>query len=84
MLGARNCRDLDEADGNPVCLLRHPHCKRGVSGGQDRTKGAFGGRLMRKLAANAKLLWGNCLLAMKNRQKIRFGGRLEADIELKF
>lgn len=57
------------SDGNPVCLLRHPHCKRGVSGGQDRTKGAFGGRLTWKLAAKAKLLWGNCLLAMKNRQK---------------
>lgn len=30
----------------------------------------FGGRLTRKLAANAELLWGNCILAMKNRQKI--------------
>lgn len=29
----------DEADGNSVHLLRHPHGKRGAAGGQDRTKG---------------------------------------------
>ena len=30
----------DEADGDPVDLLRHPHGKRGE---QDRVEGAFGG-----------------------------------------
>ena len=71
----------DEADGNPVYLLRHPHGKRGAVGGQDRTKGAFGGCLILKLAVNAELLWGNCILAMKNRQKIRTK-RPETDIKL--
>ena len=28
----------DEADGNPVHLLRHPHSKRGAAGGQDRAQ----------------------------------------------
>ena len=32
----------DEADGNPVHLLRHPHGKRGVAGGQDRAESAAG------------------------------------------
>lgn len=59
----------DEADGNPLHLLRHPHGKRGATGGQDRTKGAIGCCLTLKLAVNAELLWGNCILAMKNRQK---------------
>ena len=36
-----------------------------------------------KLAVNAELLWGNCILAMKNRQKIR-PKRPETDIKLKF
>lgn len=31
----------------------------------------FGGCLIRKIAVNAELLWGNCILAMKNGQKIR-------------
>ena len=70
-------------DGNPLHLLRHPHGKCGPAGGQDRTKGAFGGCLTRKLAVNAELLWGNCILAMKNGQKIR-PKRLETDIKLKF
>mgnify|MGYP006992619133 CR=1 FL=1 len=35
--------------------------------------------LTRKIAVNAELLRGNCILAMKNRQKIRLKG-LEADI----
>ena len=43
--------------------------KRGAVGGQDRTNGAFGGCLTLKLAVNAELLWGNCILAMKNGQK---------------
>ena len=73
----------DEADGNPVHLLRHPHGKRGAVGGQDRTKGVFGGCLTLKLAVNAELMWGNCILAMKNGQKIR-PKRPETDIKLKF
>ena len=73
----------DEADGNPLHLLRHPHGKRGATGGQDRTKGAFGGCLTLKLAVNAVLLPGNCILAMKNRQKIR-PKRPETDIKLNF
>ncbi len=36
-----------------------------------------------KLAVNAELLWGNCILAMKNGQKIR-PKRPETDIKLKF
>lgn len=31
--------------------ITHPHGKRGATGGQDRTKGAFDGCLTRKLAA---------------------------------
>ena len=76
-------RDYCKADGNPVHLLRHPHGKRGSAGGQDRTKGAFGGCLTLRLAVNAVLLWGNFILAMKNKQKIR-PKRPETDIELKF
>ena len=73
----------DKADGNPLHLLRHPHDKRGATGGHDRTKGAFGGCLTLKLAVNAELLWGNCILAMKNRQIIR-PKRPETDIKLNF
>ena len=36
-----------------------------------------------KLAVNAELLWGNCILAMKNRQKIR-PKRPETDINWNF
>ena len=39
--------------------------------------------LILKIAVNAKLLWGNCILARKNRQVIR-PKRLEIDIKLKF
>ena len=39
--------------------------------------------IMSKLAVNAELLWGNCILAMKNRQKI-WPKRPETDIKLKF
>ena len=73
----------DDADGNPVHLLRHPHGKRGAAGGQDRTEVEFGGCLTLKYAVNAELLWGNCILAMKNGQKIR-PKRPETDIKLKF
>ena len=69
----------DEAGGNPLHFLRHPYGKCVAAGGQDRTKGAFGGCLTLKLAVNAELLWGNCILAMKNRQKIR-PKRPETDI----
>lgn len=41
----------------------------------------FGGCLIRKIAVNAELLWGNCILAMKNGQKIR-PKRPETDIKL--
>ena len=40
-------------------------------------------RLTLRLAVNAVLLWGNCILAMKNRQKIR-PKRPETDIKLNF
>ena len=39
--------------------------------------------LTRKIAINAELLWWNCILVMKNRQKIQ-SRRLEIDIKLKF
>ena len=64
-------------------LLRHPHGKCGAVGGQDRTTGAFGGCLTLKLAVNTELLWGNCILAMKNGQKIR-PKRPGTDIKLNF
>ena len=41
------------------------------------------GRQTLRLAVNAVLLWGNCILAMKNRQKIR-PKRPETDIKLNF
>ena len=50
--------------------------------GYDRTKGAFGGCLAWKYAFNAELLCGNCIVAMKNRQKI-LPKRQETDIKLK-
>ena len=36
-----------------------------------------------KLAVNAELMWGNCILAMKNGQKIR-PKRPETHMKLKF
>ena len=39
--------------------------------------------LTRKLAVKAELLWGNCILAMKNRRRIRLK-RPETDIKFKF
>ena len=76
-------RDYCKADRNPLHLLRHSYGKRGAVGGQDRAKSAFSGCLTRKLAVNAELLWENCILVMKNRQKIQ-SKRLEIDIKLKF
>ena len=49
-----------------------------IADGQDR-----GSCLTLKLAVNAELTWGNCILAMKNGQKIR-PKRPETDIKLKF
>ena len=40
----------DEVDGNPIHLLRHPHGKRGATGGQDRAESTAGGLLKRKHA----------------------------------
>ena len=79
----RRVKARTKRKGNPLHLFRHPHRKRGAVGGQDRTKGAFGGCLTLKLAVNAELLWGNCILTMKNRQEIR-PKRPETDIKLKF
>ena len=59
-------RDYCKANKNPLHLLRHPHGQRGSAGGQDGTKGAFGGCLTLKLAVNAVLLQGNYILAMNN------------------
>ena len=57
-------------NGNPLHLLRHPHGKRGSADGPDRTKVEFGGCLTRKkLAVNADLLWGNCILTIKTDKK---------------
>ena len=52
-------------------------------GGQARAKGAFGGCLTLKLAVNTELMWGTCILAMKNGQKIRTK-RPETDMKLIF
>ena len=38
--------------------------------------------LTRKIAVNAELMWGNCILAMKNRQEI-WPKRPETDMKLK-
>lgn len=72
----------DKADGNPLHLLWCPHGKRGAVGGQNRTKSAFGGGLMRKHVTIADLLGGGSILAMKNRQK-NLPKRPESDIKLK-
>ena len=49
----------DEADGNPVHLLRHPHGKRGAAGGQDRAESTAGGLMKRKHAHRQVLSQGN-------------------------
>ena len=51
-------QDPDEADGNPVHLLRHTHGKRGTVGGQDRAESTVGACLMRKYAYRKVLSWG--------------------------
>ena len=50
----------DEADGNPVHLLRHSHGKRGAAGRQDRAESTAGGLLKRKHAHGNVLSQGNC------------------------
>ena len=61
----------DEADGNPVHLLRHPHSKRGAAGRQDRAKSTAGGLLKRKYAHRKVLSRENYASVIKNGQKIR-------------
>ena len=59
----------DEADGNPVHLLRHPYGKRGAAGGQDRAESTAGGLLKRKYAHGKVLSRGNCASVIENGQK---------------
>ena len=61
----------DEADGNPVHLLRHPHGKRGAAGGQDRAESTAGGILKRQYAHGKVLSRGNYASVIENGQKIR-------------
>ena len=61
----------DEADGNPVHLLRHPHGKRGAAGGQDRAESTTGGCLKQKYAHRKVLSRGNYASVIENGQKIR-------------
>ena len=61
----------DEADGNPVHLLRHPHGKRGAAGRQDRAESTVGGILKRKHAHGYVLSQGNYASVKENRQIIR-------------
>ena len=61
----------DEADGNPVHLLRHPHGKCGAAGGQDRAESTAGGLMKRKHAHRKVLSRGNYVSVIENGQKIR-------------
>ena len=61
----------DEADGNPVHLLRHPHGKRGAAGGQDRAESTTGGCLKQKYAHRKVLSRGNYASVIESGQKIR-------------
>ena len=61
----------DEANGNPVHLLRHPHSKRGAAGRQDRTESTAGSLLKRKYAHRKVLSRGNYASVIENGQKIR-------------
>ena len=47
----------DEADGNPVHLLRHPHGERGAVGEKDRATGFVGSCLGRKHVNEVVLIW---------------------------
>lgn len=57
----------DEADGNPVHLLRHTHGKLGAAGGQDRTESTAGGLLRRKHAHKKVLSKGWIKLCLSKR-----------------
>lgn len=57
----------DEADGNPVHLLRHTHGKLGAAGGQDRTESTVGGLLKRKHAHKKVLSKGWIKLCLSKR-----------------
>ena len=57
----------DEADGNPVHLLRHSHGKRGAVDGQDRAKNTDGACLKRKHAHRKVLSQGNYASVIENR-----------------
>ena len=61
----------DEADGNPLHLLRHPCGKRGVAGVQNRAESTAGGLLKRKHAHRKALSRGNYASVIENGQKIR-------------
>ena len=71
----------DEADGNPIHLLRHQHGKYGAFGGQDRAESTAGGLLKRKHAHRKVLSQGNCASVIENGQKIR-PKRPERDINV--
>ena len=57
---------MDEADGDPVHLLRHPHGKRGAADGRDRAESTAGGILKRKHAHGNVLSQWNCASVMEN------------------
>ena len=56
---------------------------REIERGKEVKSVEFGACMTLKLAVNAELLWGNCILAMKNRQELR-PERPETDIKLNF
>ena len=57
---------MDEADGDPVNLLRHPQGKRGAADGRDRAESTAGGILKRKHAHGNVLSQWNCASVMEN------------------
>ena len=59
-------QDPDEADGNPVHLLRHTHGERGTAVGQDRAESTAGGLLKRKYAHREVLSRGNYASVIEN------------------
>ena len=61
----------DEADGNLVHLLRHPHSKRGAAGRQNRAESTAGGCLKREHAHRKVLSRGNLASVIENGQIIR-------------
>ena len=61
----------DEADGNPIHLLRHQHGKYGAVGRQDRAESTACGLLKRKYAHGKALSQGNHASGIENGQKIR-------------